>query len=235
MRIERFETYEEMSAFVADVIAAQLKLNPESVLGLATGSTPIGAYKKLIEMYEKGEVDFSKCKTFNLDEYYPIAKSNDQSYDYFMKEQLFSRVNVNPENINIPNGETKDPEKECADYDKKIDACGGIDLQLLGLGENGHIGFNEPDSALVPGTHLTALTESTVKVNSRFFDKIEDVPTHALTMGVGSILKAKKIIIALNGEKKLAALNKILEGKIDTMCPATLLNLHRDVIIAVSK
>ena len=235
MRIVKYDNYDEMSAFVADLFASQLKLKPESVLGLATGSTPIGAYKKLIEMYKAGEIDFSKCTTFNLDEYYPLAKSNDQSYDYFMKEQLFNHVNVDFSRVNIPNGEATDAEAECKAYDEKIDAAGGIDIQLLGLGENGHIGFNEPDSALVPGTHLTDLTPSTIEVNSRFFESISDVPKKALTMGVGSILKAKKIVIALNGPKKLAALNKILEGKIDTSCPATLLNLHSDVAIAYSE
>lgn len=235
MRIVKFENYDEMSAFVADIIASQIKLKPESVIGLATGSTPVGAYKKLIEMNKNKEVDFSKCTTFNLDEYYPIAKSNNQSYDYFMKEQLFNHVNIDKSRINIPNGEAADAEAECKAYDEKIDAIGGIDLQLLGLGENGHIGFNEPDSALVPGTHLTGLTQSTIEANSRFFNSADEVPKKALTMGVGTILKAKKIIIAINGQKKLAALNKILEGNIDTSCPATLLNLHSDVVIAYSE
>lgn len=235
MRFIKFKTYEEMSAFVADLFAAQLKLKPDSVLGLATGSTPVGTYKKLIEMYKNGEIDFSQCTTFNLDEYYPISKSNTQSYDYFMKEHLFNHVNISTERINIPDGEAKDAEIECASYDKKIDAAGGIDIQLLGLGENGHIGFNEPDTALIPGTHLTALTTSTIEANSRFFDSADDVPKSALTMGVGSILKAKKIIIAINGAKKLPALNKLLEGCVDTSCPATLLNLHSDVIVAYSE
>lgn len=232
MRIVKFETYKEMSEFVAKLIAAQLSLKPDSVLGLATGSTPLGAYSCLADMYKNGDVDFSECVTFNLDEYYPISKSNDQSYNYYMKENFFKFVNVKPENIHIPNGEVADAEKECEEYDKLIEKCGGIDLQLLGLGENGHIGFNEPADKLDPSTHLTALTESTIKANSRFFENISDVPTHAITMGVGTILKAKKIIIAVSGKQKLDAFNKILESNIDTNCPATLLNLHKDVVVA---
>ncbi len=233
MRIEKFNSYEEMSAFVAELFASQLLLKPTSVLGLATGSTPLGTYAHLIDLYKAGRVDFSKCVSFNLDEYYPIAPENDQSYAYYMQENLFKHINIRPENIHIPSGAAKDAAKECEAYDALIEKHGGVDLQLLGLGENGHIGFNEPDSALEPGTHLTSLTDSTIEANSRFFESADMVPRHALTMGVGSILKAKRIVIAISGSKKLAALNKILEGKIDTSCPATLLNLHRDVIVAV--
>lgn len=235
MRIVKFESYEEMSNYVAELIAAQLKLKPDCVLGLATGDTPKGAYKRLIEMNKSGEVDFSRCTTFNLDEYYPIEKSNVQSYDYFMRHQLFNHVNIDFSRVNIPNGEAEDVEAECIAYDQKIRAAGGIDLQLLGLGENGHVGFNEPDMSLTPDTHLTDLTESTIEANSRLFNSIDEVPKQAITMGVGSILKAKKIIIAVNGPKKLAALNRIFEEKIDTTCPATLLNLHRDVVVAYSE
>ena len=232
MRIQKFKNYKEMSDFVAELFASQLLLKPESVLGLATGSTPLGAYEKLIEMYKAGKVDFSKCTTFNLDEYYPISPDNSQSYNYFMNENLFKHINVNPERVHIPNGAAEDAEKECEEYDNHIYAHGGIDMQLLGLGENGHIAFNEPAEKLDAKTHLTALTESTIEVNSRFFDSIDEVPKHALTMGVGTILKARKIVIAINGKKKLDAFNKLLEGKIDTMCPVTLLNVHPDVIVA---
>ncbi len=232
MRIQKFENYEQMSDFVAEIYAAQLLLKPDSVLGFATGSTPLGAYAKLIEMYKAGKVDFSKCTTFNLDEYYPIARDNSQSYYYFMHENLFKHINVDPERVHVPNGEAKDAEKECEEYDNHIYTHGGIDIQLLGIGENGHIAFNEPDEKLEAKTHLTGLTKSTIEANSRFFDSIDDVPKQALTMGMGTILKARKIVIAINGKKKLDALNKLLSGKIDTMCPATLLNVHPDVIVA---
>ena len=234
MRIEKFNSYKEMSEFVGDLFASQLLLKPDSVLGLATGSTPIGAYEHLVKLYNEGKVDFSKCITFNLDEYYPIKQDNPQSYYYFMNEHLFSKVNVNKANLHIPNGSAPDAEAECKAYDELIDKMGGIDLQLLGIGENGHIGFNEPASSLDPGTHLTGLTESTIAANARFFDSADDVPRHALTMGVGSILKAKRIVIAINGEKKLDAFNKLIEGKVDTMSPATVLNLHSNVIVAFS-
>ncbi len=235
MRIEQFNNYDELSAFVAELIASQIRLKPDSILGLATGSTPIGAYERLVEMHKAGTLDFSKCLSFNLDEYYPISKDNDQSYAYFMNENLFKHVNIKPENTHIPNGEAKDAAAECAAYDELLAAHGGVDLQLLGLGENGHIGFNEPDNVLDPKTHLTSLTQSTIEANSRFFASIDEVPKAALTMGVGTILTAKKIVIAISGEKKMAALERILSGKIDTMCPATLLNLHPDVVVAYCK
>ncbi len=232
MRVEVFNTYEEMSEFVASVFAAQLTLKPDSVLGFATGSTPLGTYSKLIEMYKAGKVDFSKCTSFNLDEYYPISRSNDQSYYYFMNENLFKHINIRPESIHVPNGEVSDYEKECEDYDNLIDKFGGIDVQLLGIGENGHIGFNEPEQKLYCKTHKTGLTESTITANARFFASADEVPKHAITMGVGTIFKARKIVIAINGKKKLDAFNKLMEGRIDTSCPATVLNLHNDVIVA---
>ena len=232
MRIEKFESYQELSDFIAQLFASQLLLKPDSVLGLATGSTPIGAYEKLVEMYKAGKVDFSKCTTFNLDEYYPISPDNSQSYNYFMNENLFKHVNVKPENIHIPNGAAEDAKTECEEYDKHIDEHGGIDLQILGIGENGHIAFNEPAPKLECKTHLTSLTESTIEANSRFFASADEVPRHALTMGVGTILKARKIVIAISGKKKLDAFNKLVEGMIDTSSPATLLNLHNDVIVA---
>ncbi len=233
MEFKIFKNYDEMSLFIAKEIAQTVNEKKNCVLGLATGSTPVGAYKELCSMYEKGEVDFKDVTTFNLDEYYGLSPENDQSYRYFMEENLFSKINVKKENINIPLGLAKDVEKECDGYDERIDKAGGIDLQLLGIGENGHIGFNEPDAKLVSKTHLTDLTESTIEVNSRFFEKKEDVPTKALTMGMGSILKAKKIIIAANGKNKKAAVDAVRSGLIDTMCPATLLNLHPNVIFAI--
>lgn len=233
MKFIKFESYEEMSSFIAKEFADTINAKNDCVLGLATGSTPVGAYEKLVEMYKNGEVDFSNVTTFNLDEYYGLSPENDQSYCYFMEKNLFSKVNVKKENINIPSGLATDVEKHCAEYDAKIEAMGGIDLQILGIGENGHIAFNEPDEKLYSGTHLTSLTQSTIDANSRFFEKKEDVPTKALTMGLGSILKAKKIIIAANGKNKKAAVDAVKSGMIDTNCPATLLNVHPDVTFVV--
>ncbi len=232
MKFIKFDTYEEMSAFIAKEIADTVNGKKECVLGLATGSTPVGAYEKLAEMYNEGKVDFSGVTTFNLDEYHGLAPDNDQSYRYFMEKHLFSKVNVKKENINIPSGLATDVEKHCAEYDAKIESMGGIDLQLLGIGGNGHIGFNEPDEKLYSGTHITDLTESTIEANSRFFASKEEVPTKALTMGMGSILKAKKIIIAANGKNKKAAVEAVRSGMITTACPATLLNVHPNVIFA---
>lgn len=223
--------YDELSKKAADIFLELVKENPKCTLGLATGSTPIGMYKELINAYKEGKVDFKDVTTFNLDEYYPISKDNDQSYDYFMNENLFSKINVKKENIHILNGMAQDAKKECEDYDKMIEANGGIDIQLLGIGQNGHIAFNEPDDKLYSATHVTGLTQNTIEANSRFFEKIEDVPTKALTMGIGSILKSRKIVILINGNKKSQALKELLSGMIDTHNPSTLLNVHPDVTI----
>ena len=179
MRVIVCDNYDEISEKAAKLVASQVILKPDCVLGLATGSTPIGLYNKLIELNKNGEIDFSEVTTFNLDEYYPIKKSNSQSYDYFMKEHLFSKVNIKPENTFIPNGETTDPEAECENYENLIEEKGGIDLQILGIGKNGHIGFNEPDEFLNSKTHVTKLTESTIEANSVFFGKAEDMPREA--------------------------------------------------------
>lgn len=235
MRVIVCENYDEMSKKAAAIMAGQVAVKPNCVLGLATGSTPIGMYELLAEKNKAGEISFSEVKSFNLDEYYKIAPDNDQSYHYFMNENLFSKVDIKPENTHILDGLTEDPEKECADFEKKIEEAGGIDLQVLGIGQNGHIGFNEPDGALNAVTHLTALTESTINANSRNFEKIEDVPTHALTMGVGSILKAKKIILLANGESKKDAVAELMNNDIKTSCPASLLKVHPDVVLICDK
>ncbi len=235
MRVIICDTYEQMSKEAAKIIAAQVFMKPDCVLGLATGSTPVGAYKELINMYKNGEINFKDVTTFNLDEYYPIKRSNDQSYYYFMHDNLFNHINVPEERIHVLNGEVSDPEKECADYDKHIEEHGGIDLQLLGIGRNGHIAFNEPDTDLVSGTHVTALTDDTIDANARFFADIKDVPTKSLTMGMASIMKSKKILILINGKGKSAALKKLLSGEISTACPATMLNMHNDVIVICDK
>ncbi len=235
MRVIVCENYEQISKEAAKIIAAQVHLKPNSVLGLATGSTPVGAYNELVNMYKKGEIDFKDITTFNLDEYYPIKRDNDQSYYYFMHDNLFNHINVPEERIHVLNGEVSDPEKECKDYEKCIEAHGGIDLQLLGIGRNGHIAFNEPDENLVADTHVTALTDDTIDANARFFNDIKDVPTKSLTMGMASIMKARKILILINGAGKAQALKKLLSGEISTMCPATMLNMHPDVIVICDK
>lgn len=235
MRVIVCENYEQVSKEAAKIIAAQVHLKPNCVLGLATGSTPVGAYNELVDMYKKGEIDFKDVKTFNLDEYYPIKRSNDQSYYYFMHDNLFNYINIPEESIHVLNGEVSDPEKECKDYEKCIESHGGIDLQLLGIGRNGHIAFNEPDENLVADTHVTALTDDTIDANSRFFADIKDVPTKSLTMGMASIMKARKILILINGAGKHQALKKLLSGEISTMCPATMLNMHSDVVVICDK
>ncbi|MDR2903806.1 MAG: glucosamine-6-phosphate deaminase [Clostridiales bacterium] len=229
------EDYEQMSKKGAEVITALVKEKPNAILGLATGSTPVGLYKELIAQYKAGDIDFSKITTFNLDEYYPIAKNNDQSYDYFMRENLFNHVNIDPAKINLPNGEAADVAKECAEYDARMLSSGGIDLQLLGVGLNGHIGFNEPAEKLSAGTGVVMLTESTINANARFFENRDDVPKKALSMGIRSIMMAKKILLMANGEKKAEVLKDALTGKITTMNPASLLQLHRDVVVVLDK
>ena len=223
--------YEEMSKAGADIVISQLKDKSDSILGLATGSTPVGLYKELIKAYENGEISFKDVKTFNLDEYYPISKSSNQSYDYFMNDNLFSHVDINKANTDIPNGEATDADKECADYEKRIAASAGVDIQILGIGQNGHIGFNEPDAALDFVTHKTALTQNTIEANSRFFESIDEVPTAALTMGIGTIMKAKKIILLASGSNKRDAIAALRDTSLTTQCPATMLKLHSDVTI----
>ncbi len=235
MRVIVCDNYEELSKKGAKLIAGQIMLNPKSVLGLATGSTPEGLYERLIEYYKDGEIDFSQVVTFNLDEYYPISPENEQSYRYFMNEKLFDKVNIKKENTHVPNGETDNPMEECENYEKMIDEAGGIDLQLLGIGQNGHIGFNEPDENLNSVTHVSWLTESTINANARFFNDKSDVPTKAITMGIGSILKAKKIILLASGESKREAVKALLDDSITTRNPATMLKVHSDITLICDK
>lgn len=235
MNIIICENYEEVSARAASMVADVIKKNSACNLGLATGSTPIGMYSILSEMYKNGEIDFSSVSSYNLDEYYPIKKDNDQSYDFFMHENLFSKINIKEENIHIPNGEAKDANKECEDYECTVEKSGGIDIQILGLGVNGHIGFNEPANELISKTHVTDLTESTIKANSRFFTSEDEVPKKAITMGVGTIMKAKSIVLMVSGKNKHEALSAILNGNISTNVPATLLNLHPNVTVICDK
>jgi len=225
--------YDEVSRAAADVYVQQLRNKPDSVLGLATGSTPLGLYAELVRKYQSGEIDFSKACSFNLDEYYPIRKSHPQSYDSFMHANLFSKVNF--AQSRLPNGEAEDPQAECIKYDAEIEAAGGIDLQLLGIGLNGHIGFNEPSASYPMSTNLVKLTESTLKANSRFFDASDSQPTQALTMGFGAIFHAKSILLIITGANKAPVSRKLFDGVIHTDIPASLLLLHPDVTVIMDR
>ena len=235
MKVLVFESYEKMSRAAADIMADVVKSKPDGVLGLATGSTPVGMYNCLADMCKSGELDFSNVKTVNLDEYYPISPDNRQSYRYFMNENLFSKININIDNTNVPAGNAEDADLECQRYEKLIDSLGGIDIQVLGIGQNGHIGFNEPEEKLYSETHVTGLTESTMQANARFFSEDEVMPDKALTMGMGSIFKADKILVLANGKSKRDAVNQLVSGRITTSCPVTLLNLHKDVTLICDK
>ncbi|WP_027633504.1 glucosamine-6-phosphate deaminase [Clostridium hydrogeniformans] len=235
MRIIIEKDYEAMSKKSAEILAEVVNEKPEAVLGLATGGTPVSMYRNLIDMNKEGKIDFSKVTSVNLDEYKGLSGDHDQSYRYFMNNNLFNHINIDKKNTYVPNGLAEDIEKECSEYDKRIENLGGIDLQLLGIGNNGHIGFNEPDDFLHMSTHLTGLTEGTIEANARFFDKKEDVPTEAITMGLGGIMKAKKILLIASGENKAEIISKLVEGKITTQVPATLLQVHPNVTIVVDE
>jgi glucosamine-6-phosphate deaminase len=235
MKIIRAKDYNDMSRKAANIIAAQVILKPDCVLGLATGSTPIGTYAELVKGYENGDLDFSQVTSVNLDEYKGLPKTAEQSYYYFMHDNLFSHVNIDPANTNLPDGTEPDSEKACADYDKVIESVGGVDLQLLGLGHNGHIGFNEPGDVFKYGTHCVKLTERTIDANKRFFDSIDDVPRYAYTMGIGTIMSAKKILVVVSGEDKAPALRDAVCGPITPACQASVLQLHSDVIIVADE
>ncbi|WP_026883179.1 glucosamine-6-phosphate deaminase [Clostridium akagii] len=235
MKIVIVENYEEMSKRAAVIFASQIVLKPDSVLGLATGSTTIGMYKELINIYGRDALDFSKVSTFNLDEYYKLDEDNEQSYNYFMNENFFNHVNIKRDNINMPNGKSEDTVRDCARYDKKIVDLGGIDLQVLGIGANGHIGFNEPNTNFEAETRLVELEKQTIKANSRFFNSIGEVPTKAVSMGIKTIMQSKKIILLASGIEKADAIEKAVNGKITPELPASILNLHKDVIIIVDR
>lgn len=235
MKYIEVDNYEELSKIASNIIASQVILKPNSVLGLATGSSPLGIYGRLIKLYKSGDVDFSKVKTVNLDEYMGLTSDNEQSYRYFMNQNLFEKINIDLRNTYVPNGLCKDVKEECELYDKRIQELGGIDIQLLGIGLDGHIGFNEPDDVFVGDTHLVDLTESTIDANSRFFNDREEVPKRALTMGMKSIMQARKIIIVANGEQKKEILEKAMFGEITPLVPASILQLHPDVTVIYSK
>ena len=235
MRIIATKDYNDMSKKAANILSAQVIMKPDCVLGLATGSTPIGTYEKLVEWYEKGDLDFSQVTSVNLDEYKGLDRKNDQSYYSFMHEHLFNHVNIKEENTNVPDGTQPDGEKECARYEELIRSLGGVDLQLLGLGHNGHIGFNEPADAFDKTTHCVDLTESTIEANKRFFASADEVPRQAYTMGIGTIMQAKKILIIVSGEDKADIVRDAFFGPVTPQVPASILQMHSDVTLVADE
>lgn len=235
MRLIRTDNYEQMSEEAAKLVAGQLWLKPASVLGLATGSTPLGLYKKLVDLHDTVGLSFAQTKTFNLDEYVGLTPADEQSYHYFMQKNLFSRVDIKPENTVIPDGMAEDPEKEGERYERAIAAAGGIDLQILGIGRNAHIGFNEPAYAFARITHKVALKADTIEANSRFFKSLAEVPKSAISMGIGSIMKSRHIVLLASGEAKAEAVKKAFLGDITPLVPASILQLHPAVTLIVDK
>ncbi|WP_308638703.1 glucosamine-6-phosphate deaminase [Paenibacillus silvisoli] len=234
MELKCFDDIGELDRYAAQIFADTLKSKPHATLGLATGSTPIGIYGKMIEMYKNGEVSFKDATTFNLDEYVGLSPEHEQSYANFMKQHLFDHIDLPGKQAHLPSGLVSDLQAECSNYDRML-AEQPIDVQLLGLGHNGHIGFNEPDYELQGGTHIVDLEQETRVANARFFDSIEEVPTKAITMGVGSILKADSIVLVVKGSDKAGIVKKALRGPITTECPASLLQTHKNVIVLVDR
>lgn len=235
MRIYITKDYAEMSRKAANIISAQIILKPDSLLGLATGSTPIGAYRQLVEWYEKGDLDFKEVVTVNLDEYKGLGPDNPQSYAYYMEDKLFKKVNIKPENTHLPDGLNNDAEDACNKYNELLEELGEQDLQLLGLGRNGHIGFNEPDEIFDQNVHCVSLTNSTIEANKRFFEAGEEVPKYAYTMGIRSILRSKKILVIASGDDKADAVKKAFFGPVTPLVPASILQLHDDVILVTDE
>lgn len=234
MQFIKVENYEQLNEKAAEIIADVVISKPDCVLGLATGSSPVGTYKKLIEWNKEGKVDFSKVMTINLDEYEGLDGEHDQSYRYFMNDNLFNHINIDKANTFVPNGKAEDIDAECKAYDERINKV-GIDIQLLGIGLDGHIGFNEPDEFFTKETHKVVLDESTIVANARFFESIDDVPKTALTMGMGGIMSAKKVLLIANGQSKKDILEKAFFGPITPKVPASILQLHNDVTVIFSE
>lgn len=235
MIICKAKNYEELSRKAANIIAAQIIMKPDCVLGLATGSSPVGTYRQLVEKYENGDLDFSDVTSVNLDEYKGLAPDNDQSYRYFMNTNLFDHVNIDKSRTHVPDGLEPDAQKACREYEEIIRSTGGIDLQLLGLGHNGHIGFNEPSDSFARYTNCVDLTERTIEANTRFFASSADVPRQAYTMGIGTIMHAKKILVVVSGEDKAEILKKVICGPVTPKVPASVLQLHPDVVIVADE
>lgn len=229
MKIIKVKNYEEMSKRAAFIIASQVSIKEDSVLGLATGSTPIGTYKQIINIYNDKLIDFKNITTYNLDEYYDLSEENEQSYRCFMNQNLFNHINIDKKNTFVPNGKAENPEKECKRYDSLVEKSGNIDLQILGIGSNAHIGFNEPDDKFAKGTHLVDLKQETIDANARFFKSKEEVPKKAISMGMKNIMAAKKVILLASGENKAQAIKSTIEGPINPSVPASILQLHPDV------
>ena len=235
MKIIRAKDYQDMSRKAANIISAQVIMKPDCVLGLATGGTPVGTYAQLVDWYNKGDLDFSEVTTVNLDEYRGLPKEHPQSYWYFMNENLFSKVNIDPAKTNLPDGTNLDTAAECARYNGIIHKLGGIDLQLLGIGPNGHIGFNEPDVAFEKETHCVDLSENTIKANARLFDDIAQVPRHAFTMGIKSIMQARKIVLVASSADKAEIIREAFFGPVTPHVPASILQLHNDVTVVADE
>ncbi|MCR5686061.1 MAG: glucosamine-6-phosphate deaminase [Lachnospiraceae bacterium] len=231
MKFIKCKDYDEMSIRAAEVLEAVVKEKPDCVLGLATGSTPVGMYSRLIEDCKAGKIDFSKCTSVNLDEYVGLGEKDDQSYRYFMNTNLFDHINIDKAKTFVPNGLESNADKACSDYEAILEKTGPQDIQVLGLGENGHIAFNEPETYFPKLTHRVDLTESTIEANARFFENQDKVPRHAYSMGIGSIFRAKKILLLASGAKKAKALKEALNGPIDPKLPASILQLHPDVVV----
>jgi glucosamine-6-phosphate deaminase len=235
MRLQMAQTKDEVSQLAADMIEQIVKERPQAVLGLATGSTPIATYQELIQRYQDGKIDFSQVKTFNLDEYYGLDSCHPQSYHSFMREQLFNHINIKKENIHIPSGTPENVVKYCRAYEQRIEESGGIDLQILGIGRNGHIGFNEPSNELQSDTHLVQLASETIEANARFFERKEDVPRYAITMGIQTILQAKSLLLLVTGKEKAEIVQKLFDSGITTDIPASFLKLHSNVTVLVDQ
>lgn len=235
MKIIKAKDYADMSRKAANIISAQVITKPDCVLGLATGSTPIGAYEKLVEWYQKGDLDFSQVTSVNLDEYKGLTKDNDQSYYYFMNDHLFSKVNINKERTFLPDGTEPDSERACAEYNKILQSVEGVDLQLLGLGHDGHIGFNEPADEFPKETHCVKLTETTIEANKRFFASADDVPKEAYTMGIGTIMRAKQVLVVVSGADKADIVKQAFTGEVTPQIPASILQFHPNVIVVADE
>lgn len=235
MNIIKVKDYDEMSRKAAEIVADRMKKLDRPVLGLATGSTPEGMYKYLIEKNKSGEIDFSNTVTFNLDEYVGLPEEDPNSYHYFMEDKLFKHINISRENTHVPNGMAEDLEKECRDYEEAIKAHGGIDLQLLGIGGNGHIGFNEPGTSFDSRTQVIQLSDETIHANARFFDSIDDVPTKAITTGIGTILESKEVLMIISGESKKDAVTKLLQGEVTEDMPASALYKHPNATVIIDE
>ncbi len=235
MQIIVADNYDNMSKKAANIIASQITLKPNSVLGLATGATPTGTYQELVRIYREGRISFNDVVTFNLDEYYGLDRANEQSYWHYMNQHLFRQVDIKMGNVYIPNGKASDVEAECKSYEEKISTRGGIDLQLLGIGRNGHIGFNEPDIQFEALTHLVKLDNETIEANSRFFSSIDEVPREAISMGIKTIMRSKKILLLASGSEKAKTVYRMLNHKITPELPASILQLHQEVIVILDK